>query len=124
MRLRIAALTMAIGLGIVGITSAEEPGNWFTRLFTPSPEKKDIAKLLDASMPPSAASNRRKQAMADKVRREEVCLKLREIALGNGDEAMLQKIEQLEQRVWELFVADSNLRNAPIAVSSMKKGGR
>jgi hypothetical protein len=132
MRARNVALTLALALGAVGIVSAEESGNWFTRLFTPSAEKKvnpDPAKVKEvqsepAPMPPSASKIRAKQANADKERRDAVCLKLREIALAHGDEDMLRKVEQLENRVWDLYVAQNNVRTAPLAEASVKKGGR
>ncbi len=132
MRARIVALTIALALGVVGIVSAEESGNWFTRLFTPSAEKKvdvDPAKVKEIKseptpMPPSATKIRARQASADKERRDAVCLKLREIALAHGDEVMLKKVEQLENRVWDLYVSSNNLRTAPLADASVKKGVR
>jgi len=90
MRARIMALSLALALVVVGIVSAEESGNWFTRLFTsPSPDKKvdiDSAKVKDGKgestpMPPSARAIRTKQATADKERRDAVCIKLRDLAL-------------------------------------------
>src|SRR5258708_37816777 len=103
MRARIAALSLALALGAVGIVSAEESGNWFTRMFTSSAEKKinvDPAKLKDvkndaAVMPPTDRVIRLKRANADKERRDAVCIKLRDLAIAHGDEEMIRKVEQL-----------------------------
>src|SRR5262245_34786916 len=123
MRGRIAALSLALAFGIVGIVSAEESGNWFTRLFTPSAEKKvniDPAKLKEAKgdaaiMPPTDRAIRLKRASADKERRDAVCLKLREIALAHGDEEMLRKVEQLERRIGDVYFATLEIRNPAMA---------
>lgn len=130
MRLRIAALTLVFGLGIVGIVSAEEAGNWFTRLLAPSAEKsqrgapaKTFAQSDVPTMPP-ASFKRVKQAKADLERRQEVCFKLKDIALAAGDEEMLRKVEQLEQRAYDLYFAATNLRGESVGETSVKKGGR
>src|SRR5688572_16790157 len=112
MRWRIAALTLALGLGLAGVVCADDSGNWLTRWFAPGPktEKLDAAKV-DAErlrLPPGAAAIRAKQAGADKERRDAVCLKLREIAIAAGDEDMVRKVEQLEQRVWDAYLANTN----------------
>ena len=132
MRGRIAALSLVMALAIVGIVSAEESGNWFTRLFTPSADKKinvDPAKLKEAkndttTMPPTDRAIRARRANADKERRDAVCLKLREIALAHGDEEMLRKVEQLERRIGDVYFATLEIRNPILADASGKKGGR
>ena len=130
MRRGTMALTLVVGLGVVGIVSADESGNWFSRMFAFSGEKtdkKDLARLtaeLDApKMPPTAATSRAKRARADWERRLEACDRLRGIALAVGDEEMLQKVEQLEQRAWDVYAAAANIRNTP-NVGEVKKGDR
>jgi hypothetical protein len=134
MRARIVALSLALVLIAVGIVSAEESGNWFTRLFTtsPSPDKKvivDSAKAKDGKgestpMPPSARAIRIKQATADKERRDAVCIKLRDLALAHGDDELFRKVEQLERRVGDVYFATLEIQNPVLAESNGKKGGR
>jgi hypothetical protein len=133
MRARIVALSLALALVVVGIVSAEESGNWFTRLFTsPSPDKKvdvDSAKVKDGKgestpMPPSARAIRIKQATADKERRDAVCIKLRDLAIAHGDDEMFRKVEQLERRVGDVYFATIEIQNPVLAESNGKKGGR
>ena len=123
-------LTLAFGLGVVGLVSADEGGNWFTRLFTTSAEKsekpesiKPAAKSDVATMPPTSVK-RGKQAEADLLRRQDVCMKLRDIANAKEDEDMLRKVEQLEQRAYELYVAAGKSRQGTLVESSVKKGDR
>jgi hypothetical protein len=130
MRLRLAALTLVFGLTVAGVVGAEESGNWFTRMFTPTPEKtdKDEAKKSDtksdaSKMPPTITFNQRaKRARADLDRRWEVCEKLRAIAVAKGDEEMERKVEQLHQRAWDVYVAATNA--GPVAETKLKKGDR
>lgn len=132
MRLRIAAFALALltGLGMVGIVSADESGNWFTRLFTPTNAKTEAAKAAAKSdMPPVQTSyaKRARRALADLERRQEVCLKLRDIANTNGDEETLRQVEQLERRAFDLCQSAKNApeETAPISVEKKaKKGGR
>jgi hypothetical protein len=129
MRVRNIALTLAIGLGLAGFVCADESGNWFTRLFSPSAsaEKKiEPAKVMktDAPMPPSARSIRVKQATADKERRDAVCLKLRDLAIAHGDEEMFRKVEQLERRIGDIYFAQLEVRDVSLAEANGKKGGR
>lgn len=133
MRARIVALSLAAGLALVGFASADESGNWFTRLFTPAPAEKkvtiDPAKAKDAKsehtpMPPSARAIRLKQATADKERRDAVCLKLRDLAIAHGDEEMIRKVEQLERRVGDVYFATLEIQNPSLAEANGKKGGR
>ena len=127
MRARVAVFTLAIGLGIVGLGSAEESGNWFTRMFTPTPAKKEAEKSIAKSdMPPLATlpARRARQAKADLERRQDVCMKLRDLAWTHGDEETLRKVEQLEQRAFDLYQTATNFRSAPLPESIAKKGGR
>jgi len=132
MRLGGAALTLTLALGFAGLASAEESGNWFTRLFTATPEKTEPANKIDlktdlTKIPVSSSNNRIKQAKADLERRQEVCLKLREIAIANGDDDLQRKAEMLDQRAYDLYVAAKNqarMLDLPVADPAPKKGGR
>ena len=127
MRLGTAALTLAFSLGVVGLASAEESGNWFTRLFSPAAEKTAPAKKLDVKtempkMPATSNNNRAIKAKVDLERRQEVCMKLLDIANATGDESLRHKAEMLDQRAYDLYVATNNPGRAVEA--DAKKGGR
>ena len=132
MRLGIAALTVTVSLGFVGLASAEEPASWFSWPFSHPAEKIEPVKKGDVKtdapkMPISTVNNRAAKAKADLERRQEVCLKLREIAIGSGDEDLLRKADALFQRAWDQYVASTNLNQAserPAAESALKKGER
>ena len=132
MRVGTAALTLTLALGIAGLASAEESGNWLTRLFTATPEKTESTNKIDVKtdpnkIPVSSSNNRIKQAKAHLERRQEVCLKLREIAIANGDDDLQRKAEMLDQRAYDLYVAAKNQARTldlPAAEPDAKKGGR
>lgn len=129
MRFGAAALTLAVGLGVVGMAPAQESGNWFTNLFTGG--KNDPARRIDLKdvtpIPPSTVNNRAIKAKADLDRRQEVCMKLREIALATGDDDLMRKADMLDQRAFDLYLA---AKNQPASVDrsmsavDAKKGGR
>ena len=111
MRLKVMAFTLAFGLGVVGLVSAQESGNWFTRMLTPA-AKVEPAKKADAkSEPPAkptASSSRLVQAKVDLERRQAVCNRLIEIADASGDDDLRRKAEQLDQRAWDLYTTTVN----------------
>jgi hypothetical protein len=51
-----------------------------------------------------SASNRRTRAEVILNRRNEVILKLREIAQRTGDDALLRKADDLQERAWDLYL--------------------
>jgi hypothetical protein len=134
MRLGAAALILALGLGVVGTASAQESGSWFTRLLNPAAEKVDPEKSADKADSPKVnpAVNRTalkaaRKAKADWERRTEVCLKLREIALETRDDELLKKVEQLEKRSWDVYIAATNVATemeGPPPEPDAKKGSR
>lgn len=132
MRLGTAALTMTVALGFAGLATAEEPGNWFTRLFTPTLERPAQPKSIEVKaeptkIPVSTINNRRAQAEAALNRRREVCLKLIEIADANGDDDLRRKAEMLDQRAYDLYVAAKNQGRSverTARETDAKKGGR
>ncbi len=106
------AIALSIGLSGVALARADEDdakpantGNWFTHLFVKDAAKKKGAdtKKNDAPPAPSAADIRQK-AQAEWLRRQEVCDKLRAIALECGDKDLARKADALDQRAWDLYV--------------------
>lgn len=138
MRLRNLALTVLFGLGVCGFASAEESGNWFTRLFNRSAEKSTPAKVEPAKIATKSSlpDDRIIQAQADLQRRQDVCLRLLEMADASGDEELRRKAETLDRRALEAYMAavgPSRTRQQPIGEVNMKdvraaeknaKGGR
>lgn len=133
MRSRMAAfaLTLMVGLGGVGLVSADDSGSWFTRIFNAPKaigDKNESGKdsTPKGDLPPTqpSAAKRARQAKADLERRQDVCLKLREFALANGDEETLAKIDRLEQRAFDLYLAATNAKTATVTDVSAKKGDR
>jgi hypothetical protein len=133
MRFGAAALTLAFGLTVVGMASAQESSSWLPRWLAPA-EKADADRVADKSDAPKVtpAVNRSalkaaKKATADWERRTEVCLKLRGIALETGDDDLLRKVEQLEQRAGELYIASKKSQAEPessVPAPDAKKGAR
>ena len=138
MRLRNLALTVLFGLGICGFVSAEESGNWFTRLFNRPTEKSTPAKVEPAKIAPKSGlpDDRIIQAQADLQRRQDVCLRLLEMADASGDEELRRNAEALDRRALEAYMAavgPSQTRQQPVGEVNMKdiraaeknaKGGR
>jgi hypothetical protein len=126
-------LTLALGLGVVGMASAQESGNWFTRLLSPA-EKVDPDKLADKAdapkIPPAVnrtALKAAKKAKADWERRVDVCDKLRRIAEETEDEDLRRKVDRLEQRAWDIYLAAKNAATeleGPPPEPDAKKGAR
>jgi hypothetical protein len=106
------ALALGLGVGAAALARADDDevkpaktGNWFTRLFARDRAKKVDAKKgdLDAPAPPSPALVRQK-ALAELMRRQEVCQKLKEIALQTGDTDLSRKAEALDQRAYDVYL--------------------
>ena len=119
MRLRMVALAIALNLGLAGFAAADDSSSWWPRWMAPwsgangKSAKTDAGKSLDDDEPKKPLvtdAARRKQAKIDLERRQEVLLKLREIATSANDEDTLKRIEELENRVWDLYVAVTQMR--------------
>jgi hypothetical protein len=132
----VLTLTLAVGLGAVGVASGEESGNWLSRWFTPANVKDESEKSVEAREAADKAAKlaaiRRasriaKQAEADWLRRSDVCDKIRAIADSTGDDALRQKADRLDQRSWEIYLA-AKKSSAPAEPSepepTAKKGSR
>jgi hypothetical protein len=116
------ALTFALFVGLAAVASAADDakpadqgsGNWFTRWFglgKKAPEKKAEDKVAKNDRPPptktellQAAAIQRGREEAALVRRQEVCLKLRTIAVQTRDEDLRRKADQLEEQVWNTYL--------------------
>lgn len=130
MRLRLAVLTLAVSLGIVGLASAQEATNWLG-WFKGTPAKTEPAKKLEEKAEPTftpAAVNgaRALRAKADLDRRQEVCMKLIDIAIATGDEDLRRMAEMLDQRAVDLYFAAKNQTSANnrAATADAKKGDK
>jgi hypothetical protein len=67
------------------------------------------------SAPPAdveSASSRRTRAEVILNRRNEVILKLREIAQRSGDDALLRKADELQEKAWELYLQKTPAQSA------------
>ncbi len=105
--------TLALALVLAGTAHAQVPaagsqGGLITRFFkkpanTTRVEKEDVASP-SVAVPSLSPATRLALAQADLVRRQEVCQKLREIALETGDDDLARKADQLDQRAWDAFV--------------------
>ena len=135
---RMGALALALALGATALGRAGEDddppagdaprGNWFTRLFRPSARKKVEPKaneVKDPAPPPSPAVMRQRAYM-EWLRRQEVCDKLREIALETGDEELRRKADSLNQRIWDSYLQRTGgaASAAPLARSGVSADER
>jgi hypothetical protein len=100
-------LALSLGLCAVGIALGQESagigGTWFGRVFgrsSPAAAPKEKEEKVAAAPSPSAV---RSQALADLLRRLEVCDRLQEIAFENSDPELKRKADQLEQRAKDLY---------------------
>jgi polyhydroxyalkanoate synthesis regulator phasin len=140
MRFGAAALTLAFGVAVVGMASAQESSSWLPRWLAPAEkEKADPDKVKDKTAdkgeiapkvsPPvnRSAIKAAKKAKADWERRIEVIDKLRHIADDTDDEDLRSKVERLEKRAWDLYIAATNIvtePEGPAPVPDAKKGSR
>jgi hypothetical protein len=90
--------------------AADKSGNWFTRMFSfgsktdsDKAAAADKKKMEPAPVADSAAVKLAREAQNLK-RRNQVCLKLREIAIQTRDQALMDEVDRLEQRVLDLYL--------------------
>jgi hypothetical protein len=107
----LATCTLAAAQDSPGRTDSQPPasGNWFTRLWSfgdkPAPKKAPAAeKKIEQPTREESASKQRAHEEAVLHRRNEVILKLREIAQRTGDNALLVEVDELQDRAWELYL--------------------
>lgn len=109
--------TLALGLALLaglmwaGFVQAQgdakaSKGFWFTRLFTS--DKKAVETRKDDKKPPAEPSGPslqeiHDQAWKDWMRRQDVCLRLGEIAVQTGDEDLERLAKQLNDRAFQLY---------------------
>ena len=110
MRLGTAALTLAVGLSVAGLACADDApaGNWFSNWFARPASKTPEPVSGKDETPRIPTGNALKKLKADLDRRQEVCLRLLEIANEAGDEELIRKTNDLDRRAWEIYVAAKN----------------
>jgi hypothetical protein len=118
-------LTAALALGAAAAgAAAQEPApadtpaesgwklGWPFRWFggkkpeAKKPAPKEPAPKVEDTEPQKAlqsAAARLEHEMAELKRRQDVCDKLRTIGIQTGDEALVRRAEQLDQRAWALY---------------------
>jgi hypothetical protein len=86
-------------------TPPQQGGSWFTWLWSsgdkPAP-KTAAAREKKTGPPVVAIRHTREEVILN--RRNEVILKLREIAQRTGDDALLRKADELQERAWDLYL--------------------
>ena len=107
----VLALSLTLGITSMAVAADDDApparsGNWFTRLFVrdkgtkESAAKKEEAAKTEANAPALA----QQKAQVELMRRQEVCDKLRQIALQIGDNDLTRKADALDQRAWDVYV--------------------
>ena len=94
-------------------SAAPQPKMWWDGWFTaaaPKPDKKDDKKpdtVIPVTTPAPSSVERaaasRQRERADMNRRMEVCDRLTEVAVEHNDTAMQTQVDQLRDRVWQLY---------------------
>jgi hypothetical protein len=110
--LLVASCTLACAQEGTGQKEAapDSSGNWFTRMFSskskPDPDKAAAADKTKKEPAPvvESAADKRKREVDALNRRNAVCLKLREIAMRTHDDALLDMVENLEQRAEDVYL--------------------
>ena len=102
----LSAATLAAAQENPGHDEPAKSGNWFTRTFSwggkPETKKTDANKGEPAAAAdPSATVLAREGATLN--RRNEVILKIREIAIRTHDDALLRKADELDERADMLY---------------------
>jgi hypothetical protein len=125
----LASCTLATaqeGPGRDGAADVSKSGNWFTRLWSfgdKPPDKRPPAGDKKKSEPASAVvspPNRRDREEVILNRRNEVILKLREIALRTSDDALLHKADELQERAWDVYLQrTAGMQPTPAAPSNL-----
>ena len=122
MRLCTAALTLAMGLGAIGAALGDEGSSpsWFARMvpgLSAKPAQDSAAGTTQKSLAPPAPSassaERLRKAKAAWLRRQEVCLALRELADKLDDDDLRQKVEVLEQKARDAYMNATNSSRVP-----------
>jgi hypothetical protein len=83
---------------------------WWDGWFAPAAPKPPAAKpAADADKKPTAgataveAAAARRRETAAYLRRQAVCDRLRQVAVQNGDDALYQQAQDLEDRAWAIY---------------------
>lgn len=116
MRLRAAALSLTICLSAAGLAWADDTpsGNWLSNLFSRPAAKNADKDTEEKDEPPrTSPTNLLKKLEADLDRRQEVCMRLKGVALELGDEELMRKADELDQRAWQTYLAGKNRIGIP-----------
>jgi len=121
------ALALVLAVGAANRAHGQLPaggsqGGLITRYFKrPAAPKADKAdpkeEHAESQLSPAAQLA---QAQADWLRRQEVCLRLRDIAHETGDDDLWRQADQLEQRAWDAFVQQTGRGPAVPAADEAK----
>jgi len=125
-RWAVCALELILVMVLAATAGAAEPdddappppvkssGNWFTRLFNPSPKPaeknpvekkdKDEAAAQNQKALRAAAAAQRAREEAALLRRQGVCLKLRSIADQTNNEELRRQADQLDEQAWNMYL--------------------
>jgi hypothetical protein len=76
---------------------------WYKRWFGIGPEPPKPAPPPKPKDPAIEAANARAQAEADLIRRQNVCLELRQYAEEKDDPILRAKVDALERQAWEIY---------------------
>ena len=69
----------------------------------PDAAKPDAAKPMPGPTPAETAAAARKRELAVFLRRQEVCDRLQQIAVQNGDTEMERRVDELNARAWLIY---------------------
>lgn len=76
---------------------------WYKRWFGIGPEPPKPAPPPKPKDPAVEAANARAQAEADLIRRQNVCLELRQFAEETDNHELRAKVDALERQAWEIY---------------------
>jgi hypothetical protein len=83
---------------------AAPKGNWFTRLFVSEKKEPDPKKIEVKKEPGPSLEELHARAKSELLRRQLICVRLREIAEETHDAELQRKADQLDQRAFEIYL--------------------
>lgn len=100
-----AALLVVVSGVHAGDAKRTEPvrAPWYKRWFGIGPEPPKPAPPPKPKDPAVEAANLRAQAEADLIRRQNVCLELRQFAEETDNHELRAKVDALERQAWEIY---------------------
>jgi hypothetical protein len=117
-------LILGVPSALAESPAAAKPG-LFSRWFKPSSGaprvEKEEPKTISLTAAELVKGTRQTQALADWMRRSEVCLKLRDIAHETGDDDLWRKTDQLEQRAYDAYIQQTGRAVASIDDATLQQ---